>query len=313
MKSNTAISQGVIKKRKKFTRDQWYLLLLASPFMIFFLIFCYLPLFGWILAFMNYKPGIPLSKTPFVGLQNFKYIFMFSDDVLNALKNTLIMSGLGILTSVLPVAFAIMLTEVPARRYTKMVQTVTTIPNFISWVIVFSFAFSIFSREGAFNTILMGLGIVSTPTNVLANNEAVWLFQTALGVWKGLGWSSIIYFAAITGIDPELYNAATVDGASRMQKIRYITIPSISETYLVLLLLGVCNILSNGLEQYMVFYNALVAEHIEVLDYFIYRVGIKEADYSFSTAVGILKSGVSILMLFIVNAISKKIRGYAIV
>lgn len=301
------------KKRKKFTKNQWYLLGLVSPFILFMIIFSYIPLAGWALAFMNYKPGIPLSKTPFVGLQNFEYIFMFSDDVLNALKNTLIMSFLGILTSVLPVIFAIMLTEIPARKYTKLVQTVTTIPNFISWVIVFSFTFSLFSRDGAVNMLLMNLGLISEPTNVLANNDAVWYFQTALGIWKGLGWSSIIYFAAIAGIDPELYNAATVDGASRLQKIWYITIPSIGETYLVLLLMSVCNMLSNGLDQYLVFYNALVAEHIEVLDYFIYRVGIKEADYSFSTAVGILKSGVSILMLFVVNGISKKIRGYTIV
>lgn len=148
---------------------------------------------------------------------------------------------------------------------------------------------------------------------MLANNDAVWPFQTALGVWKGLGWNSIIYFAAITGVDQELYDAAIVDGAGRFQKIWYVTIPSISETYLVLLLLGVCSILSNGLDQYLVFYNSMVAEHIEVLDYFIYRVGVKEADYSFSTAVGILKSLVSIIMLFGVNGISKKIRGYNIV
>lgn len=139
------------KKRKKFTKNQWYLLGLVSPFILFMIIFSYIPLAGWALAFMNYKPGIPLSKTPFVGLQNFEYIFMFSDDVLNALKNTLIMSFLGILTSVLPVIFAIMLTEIPARKYTKLVQTVTTIPNFISWVIVFSFTFSLFSRDGAVN------------------------------------------------------------------------------------------------------------------------------------------------------------------
>lgn len=136
-----------VRKRKKWSKEQKYLLLLASPFILFLIIFSYIPLAGWILAFMNFKPGIPLSRTPFVGLDNFKYLFMFSDDILNALKNTLIMSGLGTLCSVLPVIFAIMLTELPARRYTKMVQTLTTIPNFISWVIVFSFAFSIFSRE----------------------------------------------------------------------------------------------------------------------------------------------------------------------
>lgn len=300
-------------KRKKMTKKRWVLLLLAVPFIVFLIIFCYIPIAGWGLAFFNYKPGIPLSKTPFVGLDNFKYIFSFGDDVFNALKNTLAMSFLGILTSPLPIIFAIMLTELPGRRFTKIVQSVTTIPNFISWVIVFSLAFSIFSTDGALNTIMRNLGISNEPSNLLANADAVWFFQCALGIWKGLGWSSIVYFAAITGIDPELYDAATVDGAGRFQKIWYITIPSISETYIVLLLLSVCNLLSNGLEQYMVFYNSIVAEKIEVLDYFIYRVGIVKNDYSFSTAVGIVKSMVSIVMLFSVNGISKKLRGYSIV
>lgn len=300
-------------KKKKLTKRQIRLLLLTIPFLIFLFVFCYIPIAGWILAFMNYKPGIPLSDTPFVGFDNFKYIFSFGNDVINSLKNTLIMSGLGILTSPLPVIFAIMLTELPGKRFKKIVQSVTTIPNFISWVIVFSLAFSIFSNYGAMNTILTKLGIIDMPINVLANHDIVWYFQCSLGIWKGLGWSSIIYFAAITGVDTELYDAARVDGAGRFQRIRYITVPSISETYIVLLLLSVCSFLSNGFEQYMVFNNPMVADRIEVLDYFIYRVGMLKNDYSFATAVGILKSVVSITMLFVVNGISKKIRGYSIV
>lgn len=301
------------KKRKKFTSRQKMLLLLASPFIIFILIFCYIPLAGWCLAFMNYKPGIPLTQTPWVGLDNFKYLFFFGGDVLNALKNTLVMSFLGILTSPLPVLFAIMLTEVPGKRVKKLVQTVTTVPNFVSWVIVFSLAFAMFSRDGAVNNLLIKFNLIDIPTNVLANREAVWYFQTAMGIWKGLGWSSIIYFAAIAGVDGELYDAAMVDGAGRLQKIRYITIPCISSTYIVLLLLSVCNLLSNGLDQYMVFYNSMVADRIEVLDYFIYRVGIMMNDYSFATAVSIMKSAVSIILLFSVNAISKKVRGQSII
>lgn len=304
-----------VKKRKpkKFTKQGINLLLLAVPFILFITLFCYVPLAGWALAFLNYKPGIPLSRTPFVGFENFKYIFMFGDDVLNALKNTLAMSFLGILTSPLPIAFAIMLTEFPGKRFKKLIQTVTTIPNFISWVIVFSLAFSIFSRYGAFNTIMLNMGLISTPTDILANRDAVWFFQCALGIWKGLGWASIIYFAAIAGLDAELYDAAKVDGAGRFKRIWHITIPGISETYIVLLLLSIGSLLSNGLDQYLVFYNPIVADRIEVLDYFIYRVGILKTDYSFSTAVGILKSIVSIAMLFTANGISKKIRGKSIV
>jgi putative aldouronate transport system permease protein len=300
-------------KKKKMDARRIKLLLLALPFVVFILVFCYIPLAGWALAFFNYKPGIPLGKTPFVGFDNFKYIFFFGDDVLNALRNTLVMSGLGILTSPLPVIFAIMLTELSSVRFKKIVQTVTTIPNFISWVIVFSLAFGMFSKYGVVNTLLTQLGLINTPTNLLANRDAVWFFQCTLGIWKGLGWASIVYFAAISGIDAELYDAAKVDGATRFQKIRYITIPLVSETYIVLLLLSVCHLLSNGLEQYMVFYNPMVADRIEVLDYFVYRVGIVKNDYSFATAVSVVKSVVSIAVLFSVNGISKKVRGYSIV
>lgn len=301
------------KKRKKLTKRQICLLLLATPFVIYIFIFSYIPIAGWYMAFINYKPGIPIFDSPFVGLDNFKYIFGFGGDVLNALKNTLIMSALSILTSPLPVFFAIMLTEIPGKAFKKAVQTLTTIPNFISWVIVFSLAFSMFSSNGALNTILMQLGWITEPTNILGNRDAVYWFQTSLGIWKGLGWSSIIYFAAIAGIDQEQYEAATVDGAGRFQKIWHITIPNVKETYFVLLLLAVCNILSNGLDQYMVFYNPLVADRIEVLDYFIYRVGINMKDFSFSTAVGILKSAISITLLFSVNYVSKKVRGNSII
>ena len=302
-----------VKRRKKMTGRKLTLLLLALPFVIYMIIFCYIPLAGWGLAFLDYKPGIPLFKTAFVGLQNFRYIFQFGADITNALKNTLAMFALGLIISPLPVIFAIMLTEIPSRKFQRFVQTVTTIPNFISWVIVFSLAFAMFSTYGAVNTGLSALGITDKPVNVLSNPDIVWYFQCALGIWKGLGWSSIVYFAAITGIDSELYDAATVDGANRFQRIWYITVPSVSETYIVLLLLSVCNFLSSGLDQYLVFYNPLVAEKIEVLDYFIYRVGMLRADYSFATAVGILKSGVSIIMLFSVNALAKKIRGASIV
>ena len=306
------MTAATTRRRKKMTGRKWTLLLLAAPFVVYMIIFCYIPLAGWALAFLDYKPGIPLNQTPFVGLDNFRYIFEFGSDIVNALRNTLAMFGLNLLTSPLPVVFAILLTEVPSRRFQRFVQTVTTIPNFISWVIVFSLAFAMFSTYGAVNTVLGALGISNKPVNVLANPDIVWYFQCALGIWKGLGWSSIVYFAAITGVDTELYDAATVDGANRFQRIWYITVPSVSETYIVLLL-SVCNFLSSGLDQYLVFYNALVAEKMEVLDYFIYRIGLQQADYSFGTAVGILKSGISIGMLFGVNALAKKIRGNSII
>lgn len=308
--------QQKYKKRKGFRISQkegLHLLLLALPFAAFVFAFSYVPLFGWVYAFIDYKPGISLMDSPFVG---FKYFHILAQDwptLVRVLRNTLAMSFLGILCAPLPAIFAIFLTEVPSTTFKKVVQTTTTIPNFVSWIIVYSLAFNIFSIEGVFNQVMLNLGIISSPTNILANEDAVWFFQTALGIWKSIGWNAIIYFAAIAGIDAELYDAASVDGAGRFQKILHVTVPGISSTFIVLLLLSASNILSVGLDQYLVFYNSMVADKIEVIDYYVYRLGLITNDYSYATTVGILKTLVSITLLFSINCLSKKVRGYGIV
>lgn len=308
--------QQKYKKRKGFRISQkegLHLLLLALPFAAFVFAFSYVPLFGWVYAFIDYKPGISLMDSPFVG---FKYFHILAQDwptLVRVLRNTLAMSFLGILCAPLPAIFAIFLTEVPSTTFKKIVQTTTTIPNFVSWIIVYSLAFNIFSIEGVFNQVMLNLGIISSPTNILANEDAVWFFQTALGIWKSIGWNAIIYFAAIAGIDAELYDAASVDGAGRFQKILHVTVPGISSTFIVLLLLSASNVLSVGLDQYLVFYNSMVADKIEVIDYYVYRLGLITNDYSYATTVGILKTLVSITLLFSINCLSKKVRGYGIV
>lgn len=294
-------------------KDGLHLLLLALPFVAFVFAFSYVPLFGWIYAFIDYKPGISLMDSPFVGLKYFHILVQDWPTLVRVLRNTLAMSFLGILCTPLPAIFAIFLTEIPSTTFKKIVQTTTTIPNFVSWIIVYSLAFNIFSIEGVFNQIFMNLGLISSPTNILANEDAVWYFQTALGVWKSIGWNAIIYFAAIAGIDSELYDAASVDGAGRFQKILHVTIPGISSTFIVLLLLAASNILSVGLDQYLVFYNSMVADKIEVIDYYVYRLGLITNDYSYATTVGILKTLVSVTLLFSINCLSKKVRGYGIV
>ncbi len=294
-------------------KDGLRLLLMALPFVVFVFAFSYVPLFGWIYAFFDYKPGIPLSDSSFVGLKYFRILIQDWPTLARVLRNTLVMSFLGILCAPLPAVFAIFLTEIPSTRFKKVVQTTTTIPNFVSWIIVYSLAFNIFSIGGVFNQVAMNLGMISEPTNILANENAVWLFQTLLGIWKSIGWNAIIYFAAIAGIDSELYDAASVDGAGRFQKIIHVTVPGISSTFIVLLLLSASNILSVGLDQYLVFHNSMVADKIEVIDYYVYRLGLITNDYSYATTVGILKTLVSVTLLFSINGLSKKIRGYGIV
>ncbi len=179
---------------------------------------------------------------------------------------------------------------------------------------MYAIAFATFSiNDGFVNQILLHFNIIDEPINPLGDGDIAWFFQTAIGIWKGLGFSSIIYLAAIGGIDPELYDAANIDGAGRMAKIIHITVPGVIPTYIVLLLLAVSNILSNGFDQYYAFMNALVQEKLQVFDYYIYRIGLTLNEYSLSTALGIFKSVVSITLLFSLNWLAKKLRGEPII
>ncbi len=301
------------KKVYRLQKKRIQITLMALPFVIFIIMFSYVPIFGWSFAFLNYRPGIPLSQTPFVGLRFFRLMIEYRAEIWRVLTNTLALAFLGLLVSVFPIIFAILLNELKMKRYKKLVQTVTTLPNFISWVIIYGLMFAIFSTEGLYNRVLMDFNLISRPTNVLGNANIVWFFQTGLGLWKGMGWSAIIYLAAMSGIDQELYSSAKVDGAGRFRCIWHITIPGIMTTYLVILLLSISSLLSVGFEQYFVFRNPMVMDKIEVLDLYVYRVGMVTRSFSFATAIGITKSIISIILLFTVNAISKIIRGYSII
>lgn len=299
-------------KRPRIRKEGIVLLCMAVPFIIVAFAFHYVPLFGWLYAFFDYRPGIPLSQTEFVGLEHFRE--MLSDrNMTRVLVNTLALSFLSLLCAPIPVLLAVMISEVKSGRFKRIFQTTSTLPHYISWVIIYSLAFSMFSSEGAVNTILMRLGMIDMPINVLGNSEQVWLTQTLILLWKSLGWNAIIYLAAIVSIDSEMYDAAKVDGAGRFTTIFHITIPSIMPTFIVLQLLAVSNLLSAGFEQYLVFNNVMVADKIEVLDLYVYRVGLVMNDFPYSTAVGMFKSVISIILLFMVNGFSKKIRGESIV
>lgn len=298
---------------RQLVGQRWYLLLLALPFIVMTFLFNYIPLFGWVYAFFDYKPGIPLSQTGFVGLKYFVMSFTEWNQLKNVMINTLVMSFLGLALTPLPVLFAVFLQEIRWGFFKKFVQTFTTLPNFISWIIVFGIFFSIFSVEGLFNELMLKWGWLDAPTNVLGNAAIAWYVQTLLSLWKSLGWGAIIYLAAIAGIDAHLYEAARVDGAGRWRCMWHITLPGLAPTYLVLLILQISMFLSNGFDQYFVFYNPLVASKLEVLDYFVYKVGILGRSYSYSVALGIWKTAISITLLFFANAVARKIRGNSIV
>ncbi|WP_206093352.1 ABC transporter permease [Paenibacillus yonginensis] len=289
---------------------------MSSPLLILVFVFSYMPLYGWIYSFYDYKAGRDLFSTDFVGLKNFK--MMFTDhyavtNILRVMKNTLGMSFLGIVTSVFPMIFAILLSEIRNLRFRKTIQTLVTIPNFISWVLVYSIAYAMFStNDGLLNRILINNGIRDEGINFLASGNHVWLTMLGYGIWKGLGWGAIIYIAALTNIDAEQYEAARIDGAGRLKMTWHITIPGLLPTFFVLLLLSIGNLLNNGMEQYFVFQNAMNKDSIEVLDLYVYNQGMVGYDYSFATAVGMLKSVVSVLLLFFANFLSKITRGESV-
>ena len=296
--------------------SKYKLFLMFLPFAVLAFIFCYLPLYGWRYSFFDYKAGGTLSKDSFVGFKWFTYLFQNAatrSDIVRVLRNTLAMSFLGILTSWLPMVFAIFLCEVKNMRLRRFIQTFTTIPNFISWVLVYAVALAIFSTEGFINTLGMNLGLISDPPNYLMGDNFIWIKMWLWGTWKGIGWSAIIYIAGISGIDQQLYEAATVDGAGRFQKMWNITVPGLLPTFFVLLLMSVAGILSNGMDQYLVFENSTNTNTIEVLDLYVYHLGLGGGSIPLSTVVGMAKSIISVVLLFAANTFSKKVRGESIV
>lgn len=302
--------QYMTSKKKKGFR----LFLCVLPGILLVFVFHYLPLWGWSFAFFQYKPGKSLFDSAFVGLDNFRELFgnaIMRRNLFRVLKNTFGIHLLGYVFSPLPMLFAILLSEVRNKKFQKVVQTVTTLPNFISWVIMFSLAMAIFGSNGLINTGLHNAG-VEANVNILNSNKHVWLIQVLLQQWKGLGWSAIVYFAAIAGLDQGLYEAAMVDGANRWQRIWYITIPQLIPTYFVLLIMSIGNFLNTGVDQYLAFGNALNKEFIEVLDLYVYNLGIGNGQISYSVAAGMMKSLVALVLFIMANTASKKVRGTSV-
>ncbi|HIQ99493.1 MAG TPA: sugar ABC transporter permease [Candidatus Scybalocola faecavium] len=312
MSSQAGAVKPMAEKKKRKMSEGLKLLLLALPFVIFVFMFSYVPLGGWGYAFFDYRPGLSLADCQFVGLDVFAKIWQNRDELFRVLRNTLVLSGMGLLASPLPVIFAIILNEIKNSKFRKIVQTLTTLPNFISWIVVFTLAFAMFSSDGMFNSLFRMMG-VDVTVNIMGNNKIAWTYMWALGTWKTLGWSAIIYIASIAGIDAELYDAAHVDGANRLQTILHVTVPGLYSTFFVLLLLAISNMLSNGFDQYFVFYNALTADKLEVLDYYVYKIGVLTNDYPQSVALGMFKTIISVILLFSANTFSKRLRGQSIV
>lgn len=305
---------GTTKKKSSWESKKMFLYVL--PFLVLVFLFCYFPLHGWIYAFFDYKPPLRLDQCSYVGIKWFQTLFanpMEVRQLLQVVVNTFAMSLLGIATSILPLLFAVFLNEIKCKWFRNLVQTLTTLPNFISWVLVYSVAFSLFSNTGMINTMLQHMGIINMPLKFLDSDSHTYLWMLFWNTWKCLGWNAIMYLASISSIDPSLYEAARVDGANRGQLIRQITIPALMPTFFVLLMLSVANFLNNGMDQYFVFQNAFNKTHIQVLDLYVYNIGMTGNSLSLATAISMLKSIISVTLLMLVNFTSKKTRGDSII
>jgi putative aldouronate transport system permease protein len=304
-------------RRRRAVQPGFRLFLMALPLLAAVFAFSYLPLYGWLYAFFDYRAGLDLFSCKFTGLKYFEQLVgnaVLFKELVRVLRNTFAMSFLGLLTSPLPVIFAIMLTEARARPFRRVVQTLSTLPNFISWIMVYSIVWAMFSvGDGFLNRLLLKTGVIETEINFLASTDNVWLTMLGYSIWKNLGWSAIMYLAAIASIDQEQYEAAIVDGAGRFRLIWHITVPGILPTFFVLLLLTIANFINNGMEQYFVFQNPMNKDYIEVLDLYVYNKGMVGNNIPFATAVSMLKSLVSVVLLFVANALSKTVRGETII
>ena len=287
---------------KKLLKNQRTLIIMGIPFAIYAIIFCYVPLFGWIMAFQNYKPKDGLWHSKFVGLLKFKRLF--GDDVfLKTIRNTFCMGAMNLVFgTVCAIAFAILLNEFWTVKGKKVVQTISYLPHFLSWIIVTGICFDVLSMDnGIINEVLVGLHIIKEPVIWLAHPKYFWWIVTFSNLWKETGWNSIIYLAAITSINPDLYEAASIDGAGRLSKIWHITLPGLKPTIMILLIMNIGNVLNAGFEVQYLLGNGLVQSVSQTIDIYVLKFGISNGDYSLGTAAGIFKSVVSIALIAIAN------------
>lgn len=305
------------KKRRPWRGSDWTLVIMASLGLIFLAVFAYGPLYGLLLAFkvdgeyINIQHAIQYGT--WAGWDQFRD-FLTDPDFADIMFNTL---GLNLLQLLInfpaPIIFAILMSELLSDKFKKMVQTVTFFPHFLSWVIFGGIFLGLLDYDTGFvNTILVKIGVVSEPVDILGGEDYFWGLIICTSLLKGLGWGSIVYVAAISGVPKEQYEAAILDGANRWHKIRYVTLPAIAPTITLFFILSVSGLLNNGVDHLWVFQNANNITRSEVLDTFIYKFGIPYQRYGYATAIGLMKSVVSVILLVTGNTVCKKISGKGI-
>ncbi|WOC32730.1 MULTISPECIES: ABC transporter permease [Caproicibacterium] len=301
---------GSHKRFSERVFEQKELILLTLPFVVLLFVFNYVPLWGWIMAFQNYKPGLGIFQSEWVGLANFKALFGDSEFYIG-IRNTL---GISILKLVTGYAFSILLAvlinEVRVSWFKRTVQTISYLPHFVSWVVVSGIVYSCLSTDGGVvNTVLLHLHLISKPISFMGTANLFWGIMAGSDLWKEVGWNSIIYIAAMSGIDSSLYEAADMDGAGRLRKIFHITLPGILPTVKILLILSIGSILNVGFEQTLLLSNSQTLDYSQTLELYVYNYGMEMGRYSFATAAGIFNSVVSLVLVTTFNKLSRVVTG----
>lgn len=290
--------------RRDFVMNK-YIYFMMLPVLAFFLIFHYGPMYGVSIAFENYSPGKGIWGSQWVGLKHFVSFFQ-GDYFWRLMRNTLLINLYDLIWGFpLPIIFAVLLHEVRSNRFRRITQTFTYLPHFISTVVICGMLTDFFSKNGIVNTLTGFLG--AEAKSFLLDPKCFRPLYVGSGVWQSFGWNSIVYLAALTAIDPELYEAATMDGAGRWRKIFHITLPGIKETIIIMFILRIGNLFSQGSEKILLLYNSSTYETADVISTYVYRRGLIDQSYSFSAAVGLFNSVINFIMLLTFNQISKKV------
>ncbi|WP_420809393.1 ABC transporter permease [Aquibacillus halophilus] len=295
-----------IKPFLKKCKEQRALLWMTVPFVIWVFIFKYLPVWGWTMAFQDYKPARAFTEQEWVGFKHF--LFLFTDDrFLGVLRNTLAQSVINmVLGFVTAIGMAVLINELTNIKFKRVVQTISYLPHFLSWVVAAALVSSVLSIDGIINEVLMGLNIIDEEILWLGIGEYFWGILGAAETWKNVGWNAIIYLAAISMIDQEQYEAAKIDGASRIQRIIHITIPGMKSVIIVLLIMNIGYILESGFEPQYLLGNGQNVQYSENIDVFVIKYGIAMFNFSLATAAGMFKTVISFIFLVAANSLSKK-------
>ena len=285
---------------------------MVIPAIVFLFIFSYLPLQGYILAFKKYKPSLGIWGSNWVGLDHFK-VFLSSSYLPVVLWNTLKISLSRVfIVFPMPIIFALLLNEIRSKKFVRTVQTISYLPHFVSWVIVAGMVYNMLAANGLVNNVIRLLTGRETPIIFLANGDNFLPLVIFTFIWKEIGWESIIYLAALTSVDPQLEEAAVIDGANRFQRIWHVSIPSILGTVMILFIMALSGLLNTNFDQVFLLQNPAIIEQSETIDTFVYRVGISQGQFDYGQAVNTFKAVISLLLLAIANRLSNKVTGYGL-